>query len=132
VSSAGTVTASFAPFPITPPRNLSLTPENAGIAAVWQPPDLDGGSPIASYTATAYLQSDLKAQHPIAHCTVPPDPNPSASLFCGISGLVNGMTYWVIVQATNTAGASSRSTSSPLVTPSATAGGAKPGQRSRK
>jgi len=122
ISGSGTITAEFDPFPLTPPQNLSLTPENKAIAALWQPPDLDGGSPIVSYTATAYLQGEEGAKKPMGQCTVQPETNPGSYLECEIPGLVNGQTYWVIVQAKNEAGATSRSTSSPFVTPSAAAG----------
>ena len=122
VSGAGTVTAEFTGFALSPPRNLSLTPENAAASVLWQAPDWEGAGPISSYTVTAYLVSDSKHEHPISQCTTQPEKESGSYLFCEVKGLVNGDTYWVIVQAKNSAGETSDSTSSPTVTPSATPG----------
>ena len=128
ISGAGTVNAEFTGFALSPPRNLSLTPENAAASALWQAPDWEGAGAITAYTATAYQQGDSKHEHPISQCTTQPEKEAGSYLFCEITGLVNGDTYWVIVQAKNSAGETSNSTSSPLVTPSTApaAGGSTP------
>jgi hypothetical protein len=123
VTGAGSVTASFRNFTILPPRSLSLTAENASVAAVWPPAESDGGYPISSYTVTVFEQGDQKAQHPLGECTIQPESTPSAMLFCSISSLKNGTSYFASVSATNGAQKRSSLTFSNFATPSSSASG---------
>jgi hypothetical protein len=123
VKAAGSVTASFKNFPILPPNYLNLSAENASVAAVWTPAESDGGYPISSYTVTVFEQGDQKAQHPLGECTIQPESTPSAMLFCSISSLKNGTSYFASVSATNGAQKRSSLTFSNFATPSSSASG---------
>ncbi len=61
----------------------------------WSPPSSTGGSPITSYTASAFVATTGGAA--FATCT-------STSTSCQISGLTNDVNYYIEVVATNAAG----------------------------
>jgi titin len=109
VSSAGVGVASTAltatpyTFPDAPDSSTAVAAGVAGvagaIAVTWLAPN-NNGSPITSYTATAFNAATDGTQ--ITTCT-------TATLTCTLGGLSDNTTYWVSLQSTNTAGFSSRS-----------------------
>jgi len=88
-----------------PPLTPVAEPGDAAASVAWAAPPSDGGSTIASYTATATPGG--------ASCT-------TTSTGCTVSGLANGETYTFRVRATNPQGASDPSSASNAVTPVAT------------
>ena len=87
------------------------SPANGALLVSWAAPN-NNGSAITSYTATAFtlLTTAASGRHP---CTT------TAALSCTITGLRNGTTYYVSLQATNAAGASARSDPRVAGTPAA-------------
>jgi uncharacterized cupredoxin-like copper-binding protein len=97
-------------YPDAPdPATIVTTGLNGSLLVSWAAPN-NNGSPITGYTATAF--NALTAGSQINTCTTP-------TLSCTISGLSNGTTYYVSLQATNTAGLSVRSTPRVPGTPAA-------------
>ncbi|MGA1701877.1 MAG: fibronectin type III domain-containing protein, partial [Candidatus Nanopelagicales bacterium] len=83
----------------TPPNNVAASGVNEGVYVQWEPPVNDGGSAIASYTATVRNFNDAVA----GTCTVQAD---AVDYSCTIGGLIE-VPYRVSVTATNTAGRTS-------------------------
>jgi hypothetical protein len=94
----------FTSWPTIPEPPLTPVAEagDAAAAVEWTPPPSDGGSTIASYTATATPGG--------ASCT-------TTTTGCTVSGLANGESYTFRVRATNPQGASDPSSASNAVTP---------------
>jgi titin len=127
VSAAGPGTAS-APMSGTPytypdaPSATSITAngENGSAVITWAAPTFDGGAPISNqtvdgvansaYTVTAFNTPEAGTQ--ITSCTT------SGALTCTLTGLTNGTTYYISIQAGNAAGLSPRSSPRVAVTPS--------------
>jgi len=86
------------------PTAVIAWPTFAGAVVNWTPPQLDGGSPITGYRATASPGG--------ATCLVS-----APSTWCTISDLSNSSTYTVTVQAINAVGAGPQSQPSAPVTP---------------
>ncbi len=114
---AGPSTSSSASSAIIPrayasaPTNAQTAHGNALAIVTWDASASTGGSPIASYTATASPGGQ--------YCTWNSGP-----LTCTITGLTNGTNYTVTVIATNGVGPSLTSAASPAVTPLTTPGAA--------
>jgi hypothetical protein len=89
------------------PAQVGGSPGNASANVTWGAPSSDG-SPITSYTITAYIGT--QAQPP----TVVAAPATSGV----VSGLTNGTTYTFTVSATNAIGTGPASAATGLVTPS--------------
>ena len=104
-SNAVTPTAPTAPGQ---PTSVTATPGNASAVVSWTAP-ANGGSPITSYTVTAFIGST--AQSPT---TVVSGSPPATSTT--VTGLTNGQTYTFTVYATNAVGNSSPSAASNAVT----------------
>ncbi len=127
VSSAG-VGASSSSLSGTPytfpnaPSATSITANGGNSTAVvtWAAPAFNGGAAISNqtvngvsdsaYTVTAF--SAPTAGNQITTCST------SGALTCTLTGLTNGTTYYVSIQAGNAAGLSQRSTPRVAVTPS--------------
>ncbi len=82
------------------PTITSATAGNGQITVAWTAPSFNGGSAVTGYRATAY-DSGLNV---ISTCTT------SGALTCVITGLTNGTTYTVSVQAINVNGSGTAST----------------------
>ncbi|MDX6204438.1 MAG: hypothetical protein QOF39_495, partial [Frankiales bacterium] len=104
---SGTLTGTPYTFPDAP---SAVTADGQGSSAVitWAAPN-SNGSPITGYTATAFSAATAGSQ--IGTCG-------TATLTCTISGLTNGVSYYISLQATNTAGLSVRSAPRVAVIPS--------------
>ena len=76
------------------PTDLTLAGGNSSVTAIWLPPISDGGAPILSYQASI---GTGPAGPWIQSISVDP---PSANF----SGLINGLTYYVVVRAVNAVG----------------------------
>jgi titin len=128
VSAAGTSPAStpLSGTPYTYPgpvlaSSITAYGEDGGAVVNWAPPASDGGAPISdqtvngindsAYTVTAF--DSPSAGNQIATCTT------SGDLTCSLSGLTDGNTDYISIQAGNAAGLSDRSTPRVAVTPSA-------------
>jgi titin len=116
VSAAGvgaastTLTKTPYTYPDAPsPVSITANGTNASAVVAWQAP-FNGGSPITSYTATAFTAASAGSQ--AGTCTT------SGALTCTITGLTNGTIYYVSLQAGNAAGLSVRSDPRIAVTPS--------------
>ncbi|HWF34837.1 MAG TPA: fibronectin type III domain-containing protein, partial [Solirubrobacteraceae bacterium] len=105
---------SGAPTPPSAPTGVSATAGNGGATVSWTAPS-NGGSPIAKYTVTPYINGT--AQTPTTVTGTPPTPNAT------VTGLTNGTAYTFTVSATNAVGTGSPSTQSSPVTPSNPNGG---------
>jgi predicted phage tail protein len=90
------------------PTNVTATAGNKSAKVSWTAP-ADGGSPITSYTVTAYVGSTVQKT-----VTVTGTP-PATSV--NVSGLTNGTTYTFVVSATNAVGTGAASGPSNPVTP---------------
>ncbi|MHB1884951.1 MAG: beta strand repeat-containing protein, partial [Acidimicrobiales bacterium] len=108
-------------YPDAPPvSSISANGENGNAVITWAAPASDGGAPISdqtvdgiaesAYTVTAFSLPNLGTQ--VATCTSP------GVLTCTLTGLTNGTTYYVSIQAGNAAGLSPRSSPRVAVTPS--------------
>ena len=109
VADAGSFIADTVP---SVPLGGSLIAGNASLAVSWSTPTTDGGSPITSYTATA-----TDGDGNVFACD-------SKGLSCDITGLTNGVSYDVIVVATNSVGnsvADSLGSATPVTAPSSPA-----------
>ncbi len=113
----GTGAASNASAAVTPatvpgaPTGVSASARPGRARVFWSPPEVDGGSPITSYTVQAY---DGGVEVAGKTCTVAA-PFPS-SYRCDVTGLTDGATYTFRVAATNSAGTGERSDASNAVT----------------
>ncbi|MCU1533836.1 MAG: fibronectin type protein, partial [Glaciihabitans sp.] len=88
---------------------ITATPGNGSTTVNWIAPD-NNGSAISSYGVVVWSASFQGTQ--VTTCA-------TALLTCTLSGLVNGTTYYVTVDATNAAGTTTRSTPRVAVTPGA-------------
>lgn len=80
-------------YPGAPTEVLPIADDQRRITVSWFPPQDTGTSPIASYTATA-TPDDGSA---VLECT-------STTNKCGFDNLTNGVTYTILVTATNSEG----------------------------
>ncbi len=101
---AGAVSSTLTQTPYTypdapDPTQMTIDNRNASVVVTWAAPN-DNGAAIDSYTAAAFNSPAAGSQ--IATCS-------TSSLSCTISGLSNGTTYYISVQAHNAAGYSARS-----------------------
>ena len=109
-ATSSTLTATPYTFPDAPnPLNITANGTNASAVITWVAPN-NNGSAITSYTATAFTAATAGSQ--VNTCTT------TTSLTCTITGLTNGTTYYVSIQAQNAAGLSVRSDPRVAVTPS--------------
>jgi predicted RNA-binding protein with TRAM domain len=120
VSAAGvglastTLTSTPYTFPDAPaPVSITANGTNASAVITWAAP-FNGGSAITSYTATAFNAASAGSQ--VNTCST------TTALTCTITGLTNGTTYYISLQAGNAAGLSVRSDPRVAVTPSLTPG----------
>jgi hypothetical protein len=93
------------------PTGVSASAGNAQATVRWNPPSIDGGSPITGYRITPYIA--LTAQSPTSA-------GPVTSFM--VTGLTNGTTYTFTVAALNAYGAGPESSQSNAVTPATTPG----------
>ncbi|HEY3925517.1 MAG TPA: fibronectin type III domain-containing protein [Acidothermaceae bacterium] len=97
---SATLTATPYGFPAAPDPSTTIANGVGGAVVVsWLAPN-DNGSPITSYTATAFDAPTAGTQ--VTTCT-------TATLTCTLNGLSNGTTYYVSLQSQNAAGLSARS-----------------------
>jgi len=91
------------------PQAVAVSPQGRSMRITWQPPNDDGRTPIASYTATvkgAISQSEAGSCLVYA-ASVRNDGGAAGSqrrIGCTVNGLVAGSTYTVSVRATTVAG----------------------------
>lgn len=86
------------PVPPGAPTGVSVTPSDGALAASWSAPGVVG-SGITGYTATATPTAGTGYASASAQtCTT------TGTRSCVVTGLVNGLTYSVTVQATNSGG----------------------------
>jgi hypothetical protein len=76
------------------PTDLSVAGGNSSVTAVWLPPVSDGGAPILSYQVSI-------GTGPAGPWIQSISVDPSSANF---SGLINGLTYYVVVRAMNAVG----------------------------
>ena len=95
------------------PRSVVTTAGSTTTDVSWLAPTSNGGTPITSYTASAYAAASGGAA--IRSCT----PSPATDLACTITGLTNGTTYYVDVVATNIVNSSVASAPRVSTSPSA-------------
>ena len=91
------------------PQAVAVSPQGRSMRITWQPPNDDGRTPIASYTATVKgAISQAEAGSCIVYAaSVRNDGGASGSqrrIGCTVNGLVAGSTYTVSVRATTVAG----------------------------
>ncbi|MCU1441204.1 MAG: fibronectin type protein [Rhodoglobus sp.] len=109
VSSAGagaassTMTATPFTLPDTPSATTIVAePGNTTATVTWVAPNANG-SPITSYSIVAWSAASQGSQLKTCAWT-------SGPLTCTLTGLTNGTTYYVTIEAVNAAGTSTRST----------------------
>jgi len=90
------------------PVGVQATSGESSITVSWGAPSSDGGSPLVSYTATAYDPTNAVA----GSCTSTPD-----TQYCTITGLTDGTPYSYAAYATNAVGDSSPAVSTTLAIP---------------
>jgi DNA-binding beta-propeller fold protein YncE len=88
-----------------PPTAVTGIAGDGSVTVSWDPPGIDGGSPITGYTVTASPGG--------ATCTT------TGQTSCVVTGLANGTGYTFTVTARNAEGTSSPSSPSGTVTPTA-------------
>ena len=108
-ASAGSFTYGSAPSPTPPapasaPVDVTATGGDASAVVSWQAPESSGSFPVTYYRAVSSPAGGT--------CLVP-----APVLTCGMTGLVNGTTYTVTVQALTGAGWGATSSPSDAVTP---------------
>ena len=94
----------WAPPPTVPdaPTGVVVTRGDSQLTVSWTAPVNNGGLPLRSYKATAY--NALTGGTAVATCTI------GGATTCVITGLTNGTTYFVDVQASNLLGYGAAST----------------------
>jgi hypothetical protein len=94
----------WAPPPTVPdaPTGVVVTRGDSQLTVSWTAPVNNGGLPLRSYKATAY--NALTGGTAVATCTI------ANATTCVITGLTNGTTYFVDVQASNLLGYGAAST----------------------
>lgn len=102
--------------PTACPTAPCATPGDTQAFVTWTVSANNGGSPITSYTVTAYIGGVSTG----ITATVPPPAATSNTGSAVIGGLTNGVTYTFTVHATNIAGDSPEGPFTNAVTPSAT------------
>lgn len=88
----------------TEPRNVRVKPGNASILVKWARPASNGGATVSGYTVTSFPSGRT--------CTTD-----AVVRSCAIGSLSNGMSYSVVVTATNRIGTSERSPGSASAIP---------------
>jgi titin len=111
----GSTPASATPITVAgSPTNILVVSDSASADVSWTAPASDGGSTVTQYTATAYTS--------LAGTTAVGTACSTATLSCSVTGLTNGVTYYLGVVATNAAGTSIVSNPLQAVTPVARPG----------
>ena len=107
ITGAMNVTAGFAAVsPPGSPTGVTATQGDHQVTVSFTAPASNGGSPVTSYTVTAYFASGTV----VATATGPAGP-------ITVTGLTDGITYYFTVTATNAAGTGAASAPSNNVTP---------------
>ena len=120
-ASSSSVSGTPFTFPNAPSAtSITANGGNGSAVVTWAAPAFNGGAPISNqtvngvsdsaYTVTAF--SAPTAGNQVTTCST------SGALTCTLTGLTNGTTYYVSIQAGNAAGLSQRSTPRVAVTPS--------------
>jgi hypothetical protein len=86
----------------SPPLDLGATPGNGQASLGWNPPASKGGRTLIGYNV--YVGTS-----PGGGTSIPANSSPITSLRYTETGLINGVTYYFVVNATNIAGASAPS-----------------------
>jgi titin len=98
------------------PTTIVANAEDGQVAVSWTVPD-DGGSAITEAQATAFSSLTGGSQEGTT-CTATTDLTVGDTTTCTISGLTDGITYYVSIQSENAVGWSGRSTPRVPATPS--------------